>query len=116
MIQSCHDLADGGLAIALAECCIMNKNNLLGLKAQIISDLPAHLLAFSESQSRFIVSVHPENKNSFEILLSKTGQSFTSLGNVGGNTFSLNDYFNFSLEELKEIYYSTISSIMNQQS
>ena len=114
LVQSCHDLADGGLAIALAECCIMNKNNLLGLKAQIISDLPDHLLAFSESQSRFIVSVQPDNKNSFENLFSETGVSFTSLGNVGGNAFSLNDYFNFSLEELKDIYYSTISSIMNQ--
>jgi phosphoribosylformylglycinamidine synthase len=114
MVQSCHDLADGGLAVGLAECCIIDKNNSLGLKAKLQSDLPDHVLAFSESQSRFIVSIHPDNKSSFENLLFNTNIPFTSLGEVGGNSFSLNDIFDLSLEELKDIYYSTIPSIMNQ--
>jgi phosphoribosylformylglycinamidine synthase len=114
LVQSCHDLADGGLAVGLAESCIVNKNNSLGLKAQLTSDLPDHVLAFSESQSRFIISILPENKKEFEKHLFDNDIPFSHLGEVGGNSFSFNDFFDFSLEELKEIYYSTIPSIMNQ--
>jgi phosphoribosylformylglycinamidine synthase len=114
LVQSCHDLADGGLAIGLVECCIINKKDPLGLKAHLTSDLPDHVLAFSESQSRFIVSILPENKNSFENFFLDVDIPFTHLGDVGGSAFSLNDFFEFSLDELKEIYYTTISSIMNQ--
>jgi phosphoribosylformylglycinamidine synthase len=114
LIQSCHDLADGGLAIGLAECCILNMNRSLGLRAILPSDLPDHILAFSESQSRFIVSILPENKTRIENILLKASIPFSLLGKVGGGSFSLNDFFEFSLEDLKEIYYSTIPSIMNQ--
>jgi len=115
-IQSCHDLADGGLAVALAECCVMDKNNSLGLKAQISSDLPGHVLAFSESQSRFIISISPDNISHFETHLLNNSVPFFKLGKVGGTSYSLNDFFEFSLEELREIYYTTMPSIMNQKS
>ena len=114
-IQSCHDLADGGLAVGLAECCVMDWSQSRGLKATLESDLPDYVLAFSESQSRFIVSIAPEDRTKFENHFLKSNIPCVKLGEVGGNSFSLNDFFDFPLEKLKEIYYSTISSIMNQQ-
>ena len=54
MVWSCHDLSEGGLAVALAEMCIAGR---LGAE---ITDLPSDDLAaslFSESQSRLIVEV-----------------------------------------------------------
>ena len=115
LVRSCHDLADGGLVIGLAECCIMNKNNSFGLKAKLESSLTEHFLAFSESQSRFIVSISAEDRRGFETLFLKLNVPVAFLGEVGGNSFSLNDYFEFHLDNLKEIYSSTISSIMNHQ-
>jgi phosphoribosylformylglycinamidine synthase subunit PurL len=62
LVQSAHDIAEGGLAVALAEC-VMNDSG-LGAEVKIEGD-PVTAL-FSETQSRFIVSVKPEHKRAFE--------------------------------------------------
>ena len=113
-VQSCHDLADGGLAIALAECCIIDKDKPIGLKAELISELPDYILAFSESQSRFVLSVQPENKDLILQFFNDKNVSIEYLGEVGGNIYSLNDYYSFTLEELTDIYYKTLPALMNQ--
>jgi len=76
IIQSCHDLSEGGLAVAAAE---MSLAALLGLSIDIerVPHLPDELvhlpqdirntiLLFSESASRFLVEVSPEQKEAFE--------------------------------------------------
>ena len=70
LIQSSHDLSDGGLAVAVAECTFGRD----GLGADLnLSGLPAELsaaaLLFSESHSRFVVSVAPEDVWAFESIL-----------------------------------------------
>ncbi|MFC6222760.1 AIR synthase-related protein [Hymenobacter artigasi] len=77
LIQSCHDLSDGGLAVALAETTFG-----YGYGAEI--DLPAAGLPlatqlFSESHSRFLATVAPEDVVAFEQLL---GSRATRLGRV----------------------------------
>ena len=76
IIQSCHDLSEGGLAVAAAE---MSLAALLGLSIDIerVPHLPDELvplpqnirntiLLFSESASRFLVEISPEQKDAFE--------------------------------------------------
>ncbi|HUQ18288.1 MAG TPA: phosphoribosylformylglycinamidine synthase subunit PurL, partial [Gemmatimonadaceae bacterium] len=57
-IASAHDCSDGGLAVALAECCIANRNDLHG--AEVKTDLPENVssraLLFGEAQGRFVLS------------------------------------------------------------
>ncbi len=74
LVQSSHDLAEGGLAAALAESVFNGKG--LGVKASLTGDPTVAL--FSESQSRFLVSVRPENKDSFE----KTVDNATHIGTI----------------------------------
>ncbi|ASB87448.1 phosphoribosylformylglycinamidine synthase subunit PurL [Bacillus sonorensis] len=64
LVQSAHDVSEGGLGVALAESVMGAKG--LGAKAALSGD-PA--LLFSESQSRFIVSVKKEHQESFEALV-----------------------------------------------
>ncbi|MFT8319598.1 MAG: phosphoribosylformylglycinamidine synthase subunit PurL [Bacillus sp. (in: firmicutes)] len=65
LIASAHDLAEGGLAVAAAESLIGAR----GLGANIdLTGNPVSAL-FSESQSRFLLSVKPENKAAFEKLV-----------------------------------------------
>jgi phosphoribosylformylglycinamidine synthase len=71
LIQSSHDLSDGGLGVALAECTFGNE---LGCKIDLDPigiglDLPVKV--FSESHSRFVVSVRPEDQAEFEAILDK---------------------------------------------
>ena len=63
LVNSAHDMAEGGIAVAIAEC-LFGKNSGLGAEIDIPLDDPA--LLFSESQSRFIISIAPENKAAFE--------------------------------------------------
>ncbi|MCL6587631.1 MAG: phosphoribosylformylglycinamidine synthase subunit PurL, partial [Anoxybacillus sp.] len=65
LVASAHDVAEGGLSVALAEC-VMSAEG-LGAKVTISGDLVAEL--FSETQSRFVVSVKKENKAAFEQLV-----------------------------------------------
>jgi len=57
-VSSAHDCSDGGLAVALAECCIADRSRLSG--ADVVLDLPPYVFAqaglFGEAQARFVIS------------------------------------------------------------
>ncbi|MDQ0352458.1 phosphoribosylformylglycinamidine synthase [Alkalibacillus filiformis] len=73
VIESAHDVSEGGLAVALAEK-VMGTS--YGLNVALQGE---HLLElFSETQSRFIVTVSKENKDSFEQVVS----NFKLIGEV----------------------------------
>jgi phosphoribosylformylglycinamidine synthase len=53
LAESAHDLADGGLAVALAECCFGNN---MGASVGLDSDQRPEFLLFGEAPSRILVS------------------------------------------------------------
>ncbi|AMB93967.1 phosphoribosylformylglycinamidine synthase subunit PurL [Aerococcus sanguinicola] len=72
-LASAHDLSEGGLAVALAESAFKTG---LGLEATYPGPIRQ---VFSENQSRFIVSVHPDKQAAFE---ADFGDTFNLLGRV----------------------------------
>ena len=73
VLRSAHDVAEGGVAVALAECCLAG-----GLGATVdLASLPAEAL-FGEGPGSFVVSGPPESLRAF-------GAAATSLGTVGGD-------------------------------
>lgn len=68
LVASAHDCAEGGLAVALAEACFKNE---VGIDTAI--DLPLSWL-FAETQSRFVLSVTPENQAAFEALMEERAE------------------------------------------
>ncbi len=87
LIESSHDLSDGGLAVALAESAFGAQ---MGANIQLDS-LPGELsneaLLFSESHSRFAITVRPENKVAFEAIF---GERANLIGQVtGGNSLTI---------------------------
>lgn len=62
LVESAQDVAEGGLAVKLAESLFNEKG--LGVKVSLTGDATTAL--FSESQSRFVVTVKAENKDQFE--------------------------------------------------
>ncbi len=90
LVHSAHDCSDGGLAVALAECCIWSG---FGLRAHAL-DLPKDPLAiaawlFGESPSRIIVSVPPERWEAFASLAHDADVPVARLGTVGGDRLQL---------------------------
>ena len=79
LLESCHDLSDGGLAVALVESAIGGD---LGLAIELdgVADgIGSTAALFSESHSRFVVSVRPESAGALEALF---GSRATALGTV----------------------------------
>jgi len=59
IVQSAHDLSDGGLAVAVAESCFASEG--LGAQAVVDGEANAEYALFGERGARAIVSVSPEN-------------------------------------------------------
>jgi phosphoribosylformylglycinamidine synthase subunit PurL len=114
LVQSAHDVSEGGLAAALAESCISGN---VGASVQWSTDLRSDVALLSESQSRIVLSVSPDHKNALEKLLQEAGVPFTALGVVGGNKLSINingaSALEESVEALKSVWEDAIPCLMN---
>ncbi len=90
LISACHDISDGGLACAVAEMCIGGR---LGAKLDIgklpcCGDLDQTTKLYSESASRFVVTVPKTEAAAFETLFA--GQAFACIGSViGGDVLEI---------------------------
>jgi phosphoribosylformylglycinamidine synthase len=79
LVASCHDCSDGGLGVALAESAFAGGYGMdLDIRGVAVEN--AAIALFSESQSRFVVTVHPENVSAFEDIIN--GNAMTRLGKV----------------------------------
>jgi phosphoribosylformylglycinamidine synthase len=101
LVKSAHDCSEGGLAVALAECCF-NPEQLFGAKIDCsrrpvgdvehgqeanpldASHSEAATVLFNESQSRIVISVAPENRDNALAMLRERDVPFQQLGKVGG--------------------------------
>ncbi|MDP2038877.1 MAG: AIR synthase related protein, partial [Ignavibacteria bacterium] len=113
LIESAHDVSDGGILCALAECCIIDAEKPIGAKVHVPIKKREDFSFFSESQSRVVVSVKEDNKEKFEETAAKSFTPYTLLGETGGNNLSLNDQYEFSLTHLIDLYYNSISKKMH---
>lgn len=114
LINSAHDVSDGGIITALAECCVMNEAEPLGAEISVDVATREDFTFFSESQSRVIVSVSPEKKDEFNAFFLTQNFPVAPIGKVGGKSFLINDH-RMNLLLLSNIYYNTISKLMDPQ-
>lgn len=88
LVQSAHDCSDGGLAVALAECCISGPNGHVGAMVQLpLNGLRQDALLFGESQSRIVLSVKPEQAEAVLNQIRDAGVPAAKIGTVGGSRF-----------------------------
>ena len=110
---SAHDLSEGGLAVALAECAIGSKD-LLGAQVDcssiraLTSDLRTDALLFGETQSRVIVTVKTDMQTAFMDCAKRCNVSYTKIGECGGTALRIDDLINSKVEELYTIYEEAI--------
>lgn len=113
LIKSAHDISEGGILTALAECCIMNKSNPIGASVEIPIAEREDFSFFSESQSRVIISISPGNKGNFEVAVNLDSIPYTFLGKVEGGKLTINRKYVLEVSTLHDIYYHTISRKMD---
>ena len=110
LIQSAHDVSEGGLFITLLESAFVAG---LGFEAvQKDSSLRADAFWFGESQSRVVVSVSPSKQHAFESMLATSGTQSTLLGNVKGKDVLINGENWGAVAAWKSPYDEKIGSLM----
>ena len=81
MLNSAHDVADGGLFITLLEAGMPNG---FGFSVETDSDFRKDAYLFGEAQSRVVVSINPDNQDEFVEHMVASGLEYTFLGTVEG--------------------------------
>lgn len=97
ILKSAHDCADGGLAIALAECCISGQK---GFQSNISITGRWDATLFGEYQSRIVVSLEPENQSRLEQICYEESVPWCILGHVYGDSLNLKGQCDLKLSEI----------------
>ncbi len=113
-INSAHDISDGGILTALAECCVINFENKIGADVNIKIKSREDFSLFSESQSRVVISISSDKKDEFENIVYQSKVKFELIGKTGGNSLKVNDNYEFELEKISDLYYNSISKRMTE--
>jgi phosphoribosylformylglycinamidine synthase len=114
IINSAHDISEGGIICAIAESCIINDDKNIGANVNIPVKTREDFSFFSESQSRVIVSVSEENENEFLETLKSFNFPYNLLGKTGGENFIVNNKYSITLDKLNKLYYESIPDLMNE--
>ncbi|MCX9083796.1 MAG: phosphoribosylformylglycinamidine synthase subunit PurL [Candidatus Methanoperedens sp.] len=113
VVASCHDCSDGGLGVALAESAFSGGfgMNISLTKVPVENISRSDTILFSESQSRFVVTVAPGNVARFQGIMK--GTVFADVGEVTKQQeFIVKDgekmVIRIGIEELKDAWQKTL--------
>ena len=107
LLSACSSVGAGGIAMTLAKMAIAGqKGASIDISKIPSDDLSPEKILYSESQSRFIVSINPENKKAFENEMNDF--SITRIGIVKNNKFKIKNknktMINITISDLDKIY------------
>ncbi len=114
IVRSAHDCSEGGLAVALAECCIMDdEHEPLGARiSPEYGDLRKDRFLFGEDQSRVIITARPQHVDEILSHASRLGVVASVIGTVGGQTLDFAGEFAVAVGDLRERYNSALGRVL----
>ena len=107
-IEACHDLADGGLAVALAEMVLAS-----GIGADL--ELPPdwdHGWLFGEDQGRYLLAVAPGRLGALLAAATRQGVLARRVGTTGGGALTLAGGDAICLHELARVHEGWLPALM----
>lgn len=109
ILSSAHDCSEGGLAVALAESCILSPASVGAMIALDPGTIRADACLFGESQSRIVVSVPEKHLPRLKALIEEASVPYSVLGTTGGNSLDIRlegreSSIHLSVSEMKEVY------------
>jgi phosphoribosylformylglycinamidine synthase len=109
LLRTAHDIADGGLAVALAECCMGGPREPLGVRCNATPGIPMAAFLFGESQSRMIVSIRRRHLGALRELAAREGVPALVLGEVRGRRLTVGDVLDVDLQKLRNAWREGLS-------
>ena len=113
LFSSAHDVAEGGVAVALAEACITRPEGPFGAQVTLPENLRSDITLFGESQSRAIVSLPPDKLSRLEQLAHTQQVPYTILGEVGGTELSIANYLRIPVSVLQHEWRTALARQLN---
>jgi phosphoribosylformylglycinamidine synthase len=110
LLESAHDVSDGGLAVALAECCMGHPEKHFGARIETHEMIRGDAALFSESQSRIVLSLKEENIDRLKEIATRHGVSMQIIGAVGGNRLTIQPLVQLPVDELRTIWSTSLAS------
>ena len=99
LIDTCHDISDGGLLVALSE---MSMKNEIGFKINIDKN-NSHCLLFGEDQSRYVISSTKDNIDNILSILKEENIIYEIIGTTTKGNIIVNDE-QVKINEIKDLY------------
>lgn len=110
-IAACHDIADGGLIIALSEMAMAAQK---GMKVTVEThNVPDHAFAFGEDQGRYILSVAADQAEAILKAASDHNIPAQNIGTIGGDELTFNNNVTISVTELLDAHNSWMPDYMS---
>jgi phosphoribosylformylglycinamidine synthase len=105
LLRSAHDIAEGGLAIALAECCITGETApVLGARIEIEGGFRPDALLFGESHARMIVSVRRRHLTRLREIARREDVPISVIGEVRGQRLEIGDLVGIDVATLRDCW------------
>jgi phosphoribosylformylglycinamidine synthase len=101
LVETVHDLADGGLAVAAAEMALASD---LGLWLQNETGLPDHAWLFGEDQGRYLLAVSGAHEGAVLERARALGVAAAVVGDAGGTEFAVRGLFELPVTELRVVH------------
>ncbi|MFC2249442.1 phosphoribosylformylglycinamidine synthase subunit PurL [Labrys portucalensis] len=109
-LKTCHDVSDGGLAVAVAEMALGR-----GIGADL-SQAPQggepHAFWYGEDQARYVVALAADKAEAFAKAATEAGVPVTTLGTTGGNALILPEGRPILVSALSERHESFLPTLM----
>ncbi len=110
LVESAHDLSDGGLSQALVECCLRHG---VGARVRLPGGVDPFVTLFSESAGRALVSVPAETEQAFLAMATERGVACARLGVTDATPgVRVDGLFDLSLDELRAAWSSTLPAAL----
>ncbi len=113
-VNSAHDCSDGGLAVALAECCISDREHQLGASIDLKSSLRPDCLLFGESQSRVVITCAPDMAAAIGEMCARLSVPAAIIGKVGGDRLTISGLIDSPIDELSNTWYNALPRMMQE--
>ncbi|MEP6707926.1 MAG: phosphoribosylformylglycinamidine synthase subunit PurL, partial [Pyrinomonadaceae bacterium] len=115
LLHSAHDCSDGGLAVALAECCFSSLNRVaVGADIDLTGEYSIAARLFGESPSRIIVSFDEAALGDIEVTVARAACPMTLLGRVGSDRLRIEsdgeEVIDVDISEIESAWRSSLAA------
>ena len=115
LVKSAHDVSEGGIGLALAECAIMKPDGVLGAQVKLDEDIRPDVLLFGEQGGRIIVSATPEDVEAVIAIARELGAPAKKIGTVGGRKLEIEGMLSVNPADLHLKWSGALEKIIGEK-